>query len=135
TIPAPLVFEAEMALARAQLKTQTPLYEKVPQPLPPQPLPAMRPGEPALSPENPALPLNPEGTPLTHLETKSDSKLASHEVAEGEGLPDNWPDPRGFTPQSPQPIRPCCQESNEPVLRHTKTYNGNNADVTMALES
>ncbi len=29
-IPAPLVFEAEMALAKAQLKTQTPPYEKLP---------------------------------------------------------------------------------------------------------
>ena len=28
-IPAPLVFEAEMALAKAQLKTQTPPYEKI----------------------------------------------------------------------------------------------------------
>ena len=29
-IPAPLVFEAEFALAKAQLKTQTPPYEKIP---------------------------------------------------------------------------------------------------------
>ncbi len=31
--------------------------------------------------------------------------------------------------------RPLGIESKEPVLRHTKTYNGNDADVTEALST
>ncbi len=30
---------------------------------------------------------------------------------------------------------PPCQPSNDPVLRHTKTYNGHDPDVTAALAS
>jgi hypothetical protein len=46
-IPAPLVFEAEMALARAQLTTQTPECELPPEPAPPR---AQAPAEPQALP-------------------------------------------------------------------------------------
>jgi hypothetical protein len=58
-IPAPLVFEAEMALAKAQLKTQTPPYEKLPdpgviQPLSYQTTPGQKPAGKAAAGKTPA---------------------------------------------------------------------------------
>ncbi len=56
-IPAPLVFESEFALAKAQLATQTP--DCGPQPTAPPPLPQVE--EPGLFPGSPATPLNGKG--------------------------------------------------------------------------
>ncbi len=119
-IPDRLVFEAEMALAKEQLKTQTPTYT---------------PTEPAL-----------ESIPL-ELQTEDSSTSpdgvvhASGEVGLADdaslraGLPDAWPDPRGFTPRGPTVDCPDCAESAMPVLQHTRIYHGNDADFTTALES
>jgi hypothetical protein len=51
------------------------------------------------------------------------------------GLPEHWPDPRGFTPRVPTADCPDCEESTLPVLQHTRIYHGNDADFTTALES
>ena len=50
-------------------------------------------------------------------------------------LPPDWPDPRGLVP--PGPSYPCadCKPTYEPVMRHTRTYNGNDVRFTTALES
>ena len=85
-------------------------------------------------------------------------QLISHQVAEGDGpvadatgqqkapitapkgfagpmLPPDYPDARAFIPAPPGP-GPCdCMPSNEPVLRHTRTYNGNDGQLTEALAS
>jgi hypothetical protein len=50
-------------------------------------------------------------------------------------LPVDWPDPRGLVPAPPAAICPECRPSDEPVLRHTRVYNGNDVGVTTALES
>jgi hypothetical protein len=50
-------------------------------------------------------------------------------------FPADWPDPRGFIPPPPQPVRPPYIPSNEPVLRHARIYTGNDADFTTALEN
>jgi hypothetical protein len=50
-------------------------------------------------------------------------------------FPSDWPDPRGFVPPPPSPVRPPFVLSNEPVLRHAKVYIGNDADFTTALEN
>jgi hypothetical protein len=45
----------------------------------------------------------------------------------------SWPDPRGLIPAPPSPVPPECRPSGEPVLRHTKTYNGHDPEFTEAL--
>ncbi len=50
-------------------------------------------------------------------------------------LPVDWPDPRGLIPAPPAPVCPECRPNDEPVLRHTRVYNGNDVGVTTALET
>ena len=50
------------------------------------------------------------------------------------GLPANWPDPRGLIPDSPQATPSTnLTISNEPVMRHIATYNGNDVNFTRRL--
>jgi hypothetical protein len=181
-IPQSLVLETELALARAQLKTQTPDYEKEP----PAPLPARRQRvdddavrqangqSPTLSPSSPAAA---EGdprqavnsapgagatasTPNRHEKTAgaansctertilvgpgshppiATANSAAGSVAGGPdihpGLPPDWPDPRGLIPPPPSCGRPECHPSDEPVLRHTRTYQGTDPEFTAALRN
>jgi len=119
-IPDRLVFEAEMALAKEQLKTQTPSYQ------PEEPLAEPLPLE--LQTEDAAK--SPEGV----IPASNEARLAAA-GDERVGLPENWPDPRGFTPRVPTVDCPDCNESTLPVLQHTRIYHGSDADFTTALES
>lgn len=85
-IPAPLVFESEFALAKAQLATQTP--DCGPQPTAPPPLPQAM--EPGLFPGSPATPLN------GNVNGKADQ--------ENSGLPN---------PLEPSKIPPPAQKTNQ----------------------
>lgn len=180
-IPEPLVFEAEMALAKAQLATQTPRggLEQIPAPLPvplpdssgpSQPAPPTNgpadlplPGngsiepEPAGSKPPSAAPLPPAGSgqegdkPGPESGASKQVEPASYQqpgAAAAPGVvasagwagvpgsfPPDWPDPRGLIPSGPQPVRPPCLPSREPVLRHTRIYHGNNMDFAQALET
>ena len=134
-IPGPLIFEAEMALARAQMKTQTPKYLKTADLTPPA-------GENSEAGEGGDESTDEEG---------EEGELVAHEKAlpadaagpgpaqvGGQplaGLPADWPDARGFQPPGPSPFPLRFKETAEPVLRHTKTYNGNDQDLTTALAS
>jgi hypothetical protein len=51
------------------------------------------------------------------------------------GLPPDWPDPSGLIPPPPSAVRPVCHPSDEPVMRHTRTYYGNDPEFTTALQS
>lgn len=132
-IPGPLIFEAEMALARAQMKTQTPKYAK-PAELAPPPPEADGDG-PTDQEESPSA----EGELVAHKKVSPVAGGAATEApasAPGTaGLPLDWPDARGFQPPGPSPYPVRTKETAEPVLRHTKTYNGNDQDVTTALAS
>ncbi|HET6881714.1 MAG TPA: hypothetical protein VFI31_16240 [Pirellulales bacterium] len=137
-IPGPLIFEAEMALARVQMKTQTPKYLKTAD----LTLPAVPAGEQSGSEA---------GENQTSEEEGEEGELVAHEKAlpaeaagpgpaqaGGQpltGLPAGWPDARGFQPPGPSPFPLRSKETAEPVLRHTKTYNGNDQDLTTALAS
>ena len=146
-IPAPLVFEAEMALAKAQLATQTPPLEKMPvAPLPP---------ENGTSPKDSAAAGEKNGADVEAPKPVPDQPksgrrngAASPSLAEREGpvaqyppgmappgFPADWPDPRGFIPPPPRCRPPTCWPSEAPVIRHTRTYNGHDADFTEALSS
>ena len=50
-------------------------------------------------------------------------------------MPGIWPDPRGFIPPPPSCRPPGCWPSDEPVMRHTQTYNGHDSSFTEALDS
>jgi hypothetical protein len=139
-IPGPLVFEAELALAKAQLKTQTP-----PQPVTLVPeAPRRRDADSS----EPPLPDETEDTPpsgSSHMDknvkpvqfaagadsTGMDGKDSATETA----LPSDWPDPRGFIPPGPSATRPPYRPSRGPVLHHVNIYIGNDGEFTTALSS
>jgi hypothetical protein len=50
-------------------------------------------------------------------------------------LPPNWPDPKGLVPPPPAPVCPDCEPTYEPVMRHTRTYDGGDVRFTTALET
>jgi hypothetical protein len=49
-------------------------------------------------------------------------------------LPANWPDPRGFVPAAPSPIRPPLLPQGGPVISHTRLFDGRDSDFTAQLE-
>lgn len=140
-IPAPLVFESEMALAREQMKTQTPPMEKMPIEMPrPQAgatEPGGSPGRTDASAPNP-----PQTQRDAHDVRRAEFTEASaaaggaapKEVAPP-GFPPDWPDPRGFIPPPPTTRPPTAWPTDEPVIRHTKAYSGHDSDFTEALTS
>ncbi len=117
-IPESLVFEAEFALAKEQLKTQTPpLLDEASQ----LPLddPATSPAE-LMLPAQQAYPsgfVGPEGIPFAHVPQ----------------LPAGWPDPRGFVPPPPGLMPPPPRPQADAVLSHTRLYQGNDAEFTKRL--
>ncbi len=151
-IPDRLVLEAEMALAREQLKTQTPSYQKLP---PPEPDRAGEASSPSAAPDPvKSDPTGPDGAaalkPLQHEDGDLAAKAAGLVGQVGgdsvftavaaasmppTGLPPNWPDPHGFIPDHPRVAPPACRPSDAPVMRHTAVYRGNDVDFTAALES
>lgn len=145
-IPGQLVFEAEMALAKAQMKTQTPAYEKMPVEAPrverrsdEAEAKSPRGGSNHATPEvdGPKSPsewgnsaVSPDIKPIQYTE---ETKKAG--TAPQTGFPADWPDPKGFVPPPPSRQPPTCWPSDAPVIRHTRTYNGNDSDFTEALSS
>jgi hypothetical protein len=130
-IPGPLIFEAEMALARAQLATQTPVGPPMPEPIPaPQPEPAD-----ASAANRPAgLTVHSDSSAGAAPPAPSAQSNGSLALAGGGGT-EPWPDPRGFVPPPPSRDPPPCRLSNAPVLKHTRTYHGNDGNFTEALQS
>jgi hypothetical protein len=51
------------------------------------------------------------------------------------GLPADWPDPRGFIPEGPEPERPKREiKSDAPFISHINVYNGNDSEFMQALQ-
>ena len=121
-IPDRLVLEAELALAKEQLKTQTPPCEATgsyPEAGPaPAPLPI-----PSSYTEEP-------GCNDTRVGTTCEDATG---VMIATTVPPDWPDARGFIPPPPSPCPPPCWPSEAPVLEHTRTYNGHDTDFTESL--
>jgi hypothetical protein len=116
-IPSEMVFEAEFALAKEQLATQSPLDIPMPlnataaafeQPAETEELPAPnRQGESVMAP-SPEMPV-----PGMLFDGKAMVPLAGPE------LPPDWPDPRGFVPPPPSPHRPVSVPQSEPIMSLT----------------
>ena len=133
-IPPSLVFEAEMALAKAQLDTQTPPYERVAEPAKPLPGPRKEPSDQNDEAEPDWLPPEwEEGVIPMAYETPVGATTADSPSPGSRGFPPDWPDPRGFIPPSPRSRPPSPSPSNAPVIRHTRIYNGHDMQFTEAL--
>ncbi len=161
-IPDRLVFEAEMALARAQLDTQSPTVvtasEAAPsvpiiKPIDPGSIPPMDPfEEPGDAEEAEPLPF-PGGEEAAVARGGQPLQTASYEapasgttataVASGAAgasdlfvmTPPDWPDARGFTPPGPSAVRPVAKPNSGPVMTHTRVFRGNDPEFTTALAS
>ena len=164
-IPENLVFEAEMALARKQLETQSPDYEPPrpamqampdakPMPSEPRPFP-MRKNEGKaeagakefMQEELPAPEATTVNKPVTFEAPIDETKVISPDsVTTGPigtdeknsgmiSLPTNWPDARGFTPPGPTPMRPALKRFDGPVISHTRIFNASDTEFTAALAS
>jgi hypothetical protein len=140
-IPGPLVFEAELALAKAQLETQTPPYEKLP-----AEVPAARrdqaavPGASAAGPEGQATKAAGSGRAgdvraTAHQEPAAGAPPAAAAQAAMPGLPPDWPDPRGLVPPPPLCHPVAGRPTEAPVLQHTRAYNGHDPEFVEALEN
>ncbi len=128
-IPEPLVYEAEMALARAQLATQTPAYEREWS------------GQPAVESVPGVLPIPdetlPPGGSASGAGTSATGTTVVNRTTDRRDVrsAEYWPDARGFRPLGPASSCPDCEPSDQPVLEHARVYHGNDADFTEALSN
>jgi len=151
-IPDALIFEAERELAIEQLKTQTPPFEPPALLPPPDPQPPPGPNEGDGPRELESHRHRSDIQLIAHQETlrntaarkNSPPALPGEQVPAGgeenagepaTALPQDWPDPRGFSPPPPSQCRPPLRESQLPVLTHVRLYHGTDAQVTTALQS
>jgi hypothetical protein len=118
-IPNSLVNEAEFALAREQLKTQTPPA------VPPPPVPGAE--------QEATYHISDENESTSGSTSGEIAAVAANHAAEGPHLPPDWPDPRGFTPAAPSHERPPLRPQYDPIITHTRTYNGQDATFTERL--
>jgi hypothetical protein len=128
-IPADLVFEAEFALAKEQLKTQTPEFG---------PRPAGDESESAVMPAAAQQSIATQSLePTQGIVAPDSSILVGGESPSGDGasLPPDWPDPRGFIPSPPARERPAACVQREPIITHTRLYHGQDAEFTRRLAS
>lgn len=148
-IPSSLVFDAEFALAKEQLATQTPAT--VGETIAPDTERSIMPADRESAADPTELVVSPETTPppgSTLIEGNSAERegelLVEPELlvpppaladlgAGGAGLPPEWPDPRGFVPPPPSEVRPESIPQTEPVLSLTRLYHGNDAEFTRRL--
>ncbi|MGY8767393.1 MAG: hypothetical protein ACKVH8_03020 [Pirellulales bacterium] len=127
-IPESHIREAEFALAKAQLETQTPITKDgisaVPIDQVQSELLLAKPAE--------------VGTGIDEEKTKSEEILPPNPALLAEeietGLPENWPDPRGFVPPPPSKNRPIMQQHDRPIISQIRSYNENNSDFTEAAQ-
>ncbi|MFW6169133.1 MAG: hypothetical protein ACODAD_01500 [Planctomycetota bacterium] len=123
-IPDSLAFEAEFALAREQLDTQTP---KVP------PDRAGRAELDEAQGSGVARAGNSESS-SSQAEAGGESQAEPLPTDQWPALPPDWPDPRGFVPRLPSPVRPPYQPQPQPIITHTRIYRGDDEKLTQRLE-
>jgi hypothetical protein len=122
-IPEPLIFEAQMAAARAQLEAQTPQFKKAAMEVPA--------GQPAAQAPDEGHPRNQrDAHGLVAQDRKSGEAFHPVPIA---GMPQAWP---GRVPPTPDGKCPqACNPTEKPVMQHTRTYNGNDGQFIDALKT
>lgn len=158
-IPQELLLEAEMALAREQMATQTPQFSEEEE---------LQRGRPLQPQRQQTIPASPEGSTESDEGTRvgkidngvvrasmtaesADDVVKASAVSndlsgpvrslddycttgQGQvGLPSDWPDPRGFISPPPRTTPAPLRRSNAPVISHTQIYNGADKEFTNAL--
>ena len=157
-IPDSLVYESQLALARAQMATQAPDCDAGCQTLPAPPSFSGNASSGGTSNRNgqrdpfeeedfiglvqateelpPGQLLSPTPADDSSEETNtSESIVASESIGAINTLPHHWPCEDCFVPASPQAVRPSCEPHHGPVLKHTRVYSGTDPDFTQALQS
>jgi hypothetical protein len=128
-IPSTLVREAEFALAREQLRTQTP-QAVIPQAVS---LGTIAPAATTRASDKRA---NANQEPLMPPKPPADftaGKAGEVALPSAALLPADWPDPRGFIPPPPYPDRPLPRPQQAPIITHTQIYHGHDAKFTERL--
>ncbi len=147
-IPAPLVYEAEFALAKAQLATQTPkcsdIWSQV------SSARARQAGGESTPSAGPAIVPASHTSEAAPTDSSAPSNLSANAAQDGAvpttgtagpvapsppGMPADWPDPRGFIPPPPSSQPAPCWPCDAAVMRYTEAYNGNDTEFTEALAS
>jgi hypothetical protein len=129
-IPEELRFEAEFALASEQLKTQTPIVG--------EPSSANPPVGTGAQPASAATPTAKQAVITAANPGSVDMASATPGITSGPAnivLPPDWPDPNGFVPDPPSPVRPMAQTQRGPVMELIKQYDGSDSEFTARLES
>jgi hypothetical protein len=142
-IPPEVAYQAEMAVARAQLAVETPPYS----PLPAQPMIGAPTGEPPpnvelQAAEQPLVELIPPGA-LAPEETQTAEGQAeqAHQGEAATGVAGSEPSAgAGFRPDRQSFLAPCpesstCGPSDKPVLTHTRIYDGRDGKFTEAMNT
>jgi hypothetical protein len=125
-IPSALVREAEFALAREQLKTQTPPFEEN----------ALR----AAPASNQAMAKTAEMQAKFEHSSAGNVGLGAASTGipgAGASTPEPvppWPDPRGFIPLAPGDKPPALRPQYEPIITHTRIFHGQDSEFTQRLE-
>lgn len=161
-IPRWIQYESQRALAAKQLETQTPLAPSQLGILPEdraEPLPlnqsnlqsdVMQPTQAAYGTSNSSDGRSAKTRARSVVVTASATSSYDHPLeglnapevwsdgamemgAMHEPLPEDWPDPRGFIPDSPTANRPKYRPQHEPIISHMRTFNGHDEDVTEQL--
>ncbi|MFI4875731.1 MAG: hypothetical protein ACIALR_10355 [Blastopirellula sp. JB062] len=115
-IPESHVWEAEFALAKEQLHTQTPQPDDSKDPLNQQ--------------------LNQDSAPQVNGSASiASSPTAEEAPPEQPQLPAGWPDPRGFVPPPPSMRRPPLIPYSGPIISQIRSYDENDSDFTTLAEA
>lgn len=150
-IPPSLVLAAEHALAREQLKTQTPLYREA-SPDEVRQAQALAPLEPEDAEESLQLGSPETGSPRPNQPAAMEVPEEISHPAQGplgdapaevalvgepsmptEGFPPDWPDPGGFVPLPPSPTRPRAIPHRGAIISHQQHYNAADSRFTEQL--
>lgn len=131
-IPSTLVREAEFALAREQLKTQTPPI------LPPAGIDGKIAPATAKSAASGAMTAETKrggalAAPVGEGTDRSTITAGAAPLAAAPQLPADWPDPRGFIPPPPSSVVPEPHPQHAPIMTHTRIYHGQDAKFTERL--
>jgi hypothetical protein len=141
-IPDSLVYESQMALARAQLATQAPDCDSPSQTLPAPPMGEDQGNSTDLFASTDILQAQAhEELPAGPEQDQGDTSDASAPIMANQSIdttgmmPPNWPDEGCFTPAPLQGACPECIPHHGPVMRHTRIYRGTDPELTEALKS
>lgn len=143
-IPKRIAREAEFELARSQLATQTPLTDTM---FPPAPTEVGAINESGLKPVSgqivliePANEIATGSTDVFHdpgsgipIEDGIAEAGGFYEMSASSSLPLDWPDPTDLIPDPPVMERPAPTVNHDPVLSHTRLYQGNDPYFTNRL--